>query len=147
MFQRRILERIKTRFVFNKFFPPRKSYRLWDNVEKYFRAGQATGTIWRMSIACWIHKATNTFSENVALIAFALQQWLHERASMSRYTYIGCLVTTWRLCCFRQLTVMAVLGQGQDKPGTICAPAWDPNHSGRPRRGVFFIFVSKIFCV
>ena len=48
----------------------------------------------RMRIACWITKATNTHSEYVILIAFPLQQWLHERASMSRYTYIGCLVTT-----------------------------------------------------
>jgi len=29
-------------FVSSKFFP-RKSYLLWDNVEKYRRAGQATG--------------------------------------------------------------------------------------------------------
>jgi len=27
------------------------------------------------------------------MIAFTLQQWLHERASMSRYKYIVCLVT------------------------------------------------------
>jgi len=28
----------------------------------------------------------------VLFIAFPLQQWLHERASMLRYTYITCLV-------------------------------------------------------
>jgi hypothetical protein len=49
-------------------------------------------TIWRMRIAAWIPKATNTHSEYVILIAFALQEWLHERASMLRYTYIDCLV-------------------------------------------------------
>ena len=37
-------------------------------------------TIRRMSFACWIAKATNTLSEYVVLIAFPLQQWLHERA-------------------------------------------------------------------
>jgi len=31
-------------------------------------------TIWRMRIACWITKATNTHSEYVILIAFRLQQ-------------------------------------------------------------------------
>jgi len=36
-------------------------------------------------------KATDTLSEFVILIAF-LQQWLHERATMLRYTYIACLV-------------------------------------------------------
>jgi hypothetical protein len=49
-------------------------------------------TIWRLRIACWIPKATNTHSEYVILIAFQLQQWLHNRASMLRYTYIDYLV-------------------------------------------------------
>jgi hypothetical protein len=40
-----------------------KSCRLWDNVGKSGRAGQATDSniIRRMSFACWITKATNTF--------------------------------------------------------------------------------------
>jgi len=42
-----------------------------------------------MRFAGWITKATNTRSENVILIAFPLQQWLRERASMLRYTYIA----------------------------------------------------------
>jgi len=49
-------------------------------------------TIWRKRIACWIPKAKNTHSEYVIRFAFPLQQWLHERASMLRYTYIACLV-------------------------------------------------------
>jgi hypothetical protein len=49
-------------------------------------------TIWRMRNACWILKATNTPSERVILIAFTLQQWLHERTLILRYTYIACLV-------------------------------------------------------
>ena len=40
--------------------------------------------IWRMRIACRIPKATNTHSEYVILIAFLVQQWLQERASMLR---------------------------------------------------------------
>jgi len=35
----------------------------------------------------------HTRSEYVILIAIPLQQWLHERASVLRCTYIGCLVT------------------------------------------------------
>ena len=47
-------------------------------------------TIWRLCIACCIHKATNTHSEFVILIAFPLEHWLHERPSMFLYTYIAC---------------------------------------------------------
>ena len=47
-------------------------------------------TIWRMRIARWIPKATNTHSNYVTIIAFPLQQWLQERASLLRYTYIAC---------------------------------------------------------
>jgi len=39
-------------------------------------------TVWRMRIACWITKATNTHSEYVIHIAFPLQQKLHESASV-----------------------------------------------------------------
>jgi len=43
-----------------------------------------------MRIACWIPKATNTYSEYVMLIAFPLQQWLYEHTSLLRYTYVHC---------------------------------------------------------
>jgi len=49
-------------------------------------------TIWRMRMACWIPKATNTHSQYITLIPFPLQYWLHERAYMLRCTYIVCLV-------------------------------------------------------
>jgi hypothetical protein len=38
--------------------------------------------IWRVRIACWITKATDTHSEYVILIAFPLQQWLHDGSLM-----------------------------------------------------------------
>jgi hypothetical protein len=50
-------------------------------------------TTWRMHIACWIPKTTNTLSEYVMLMAFPLQQWLHEHASVLRCKYIACIVT------------------------------------------------------
>ena len=46
-------------------------------------------TIWRMRYARWIIKATETHAEHVILIALPLQQWLQERASMLRYTYVA----------------------------------------------------------
>jgi len=48
--------------------------------------------IWRMRAACWIPKVTNTHSEYIILIAFPLQQWLHERSSVLRNTHIAYLV-------------------------------------------------------
>jgi len=46
------------------------------------RAGQATdaNTKRRTRIACWINKATYKHSEHVILIAFPLQQWMHEHS-------------------------------------------------------------------
>ena len=54
-------------------------------MEKYCRAGQATGDniIRGMRIACWIPKATNTRTEYVT-ISFPLQ-----RTTILRYTYIA----------------------------------------------------------
>jgi hypothetical protein len=56
-------------------------------------------TVWRMRIACLISKAANTHSEYVILIVFTLQQLLHERASLLRYTYMaGHVWSTFSFC-------------------------------------------------
>ena len=59
----------------------------YDNVDKYGTARQATdeNIMQRMCIACGITKAKDTHSEYLILIAFPLQQWLRERASMLRF--------------------------------------------------------------
>jgi len=54
--------------------------------------GRPQMTIWRMRVESWIPKAINIHSEYVTLVAFPLQQWLHERASILRYTYVARLV-------------------------------------------------------
>jgi hypothetical protein len=46
------------------------------------KSGRPQLTIWRMRIACRIPKFINTDSQYVILIAFPLQQWLLESASM-----------------------------------------------------------------
>jgi len=58
MFQTNTVEKVKTRiFIVNKFFG--ESCRLWDNTEKYCRAGQATydNIIRRMSFECRMTEA------------------------------------------------------------------------------------------
>jgi hypothetical protein len=84
-----------TGFTFNNFF--RKSRIFLDNVVKYCRAGQTTDD--NMALA---HRKVgkcgyvHTPLKYVILIVFPLQQWLHERASMSRSTYIECLLNNKR---------------------------------------------------
>ena len=80
-------ENQNTHFVFNNFFPENGAvYEIvWKNI---VGRGRAQMTIWRMCIACCIPKATNTHSQYVILIAFPLQQWLYERASVIRTLFV-----------------------------------------------------------
>jgi hypothetical protein len=75
-----------THFTSNKFFfffflENRAVYKIkWKNIADPDRPQMTTG---RMRIAYWIPTAIST---NIVLIAFSLQQYLHERASMLHYT-------------------------------------------------------------
>jgi hypothetical protein len=91
MFQTKLVKKIKTHILCSVTFS-RKFCRLWDNVEKYGRAGQATddNIIRRMRIACWIPKLQTHTQNTCYLIAFPWQQFLHERASMLT-SYVHCL--------------------------------------------------------
>jgi hypothetical protein len=66
-----------THFVFNNFFSE-ISCRLWDNVEKFGRAGQA------MHFAFWIDNATDTHSWYEILTVFTRQSDYAKWASMLR---------------------------------------------------------------
>ena len=88
----KIVEEIKTYLCSINFI--QKSYRLCENMDKYGRKRAVTDNniIWRMHIAWWITKASDTHSEYVILIAILLQQWLHERTAMLRLyvNYLYC---------------------------------------------------------
>ena len=76
--------------MFINFFENRTVYEImWKN---FVDQSKPQMTIWRMRIACWIPKTTNTHRGCVILITFPLQQWLHERTSLLGCTYISCLV-------------------------------------------------------
>jgi len=60
-------------------------------------------TIWHMRTACWIPKVTKTH-RNI-LIAFPLQQWLHERASMLRCSTLLVVHITQRRRPIRSYTL------------------------------------------
>ena len=94
MFQTKVVEKIKTHILYSVIFFPENCavYEImWKNNVQPERAHM---TIWRMRIACWITKAINTRSEYVMHIAFPLQQSLHERASIFRYTILPVLFIT-----------------------------------------------------
>ena len=64
---------------------------LWDNVEKYCRGGRPQIT-WRMRIACWKPKATNTHIGCVILVVFHYNNGWTNAPQMLRYTFIAYLV-------------------------------------------------------
>jgi len=96
MFQTKVIDKIKTnKFISSYFFFFSKIAPLkimWNNVVEPDRPQM---TIWRMCIACWMSKATDTRSEYVILIALPLQQCLQKLASMLRHRYIACIVIHW----------------------------------------------------
>ena len=65
MFQKKVVEKIKTHILCPvTFFSPRKWCLLWENVEKYFTAGQVTDdNIRRIRNARWIPKATDIHAQ------------------------------------------------------------------------------------
>ena len=60
---------------------------MWKNIVEL---GKTQMTRSRIRVAYWITEATNTRSEYVMLIAFPLQQWLGERATVFRC--LSCLL-------------------------------------------------------
>ena len=71
MFQTRVVEKIKTHILFSILFSENHSVYeiMWENMVE---RGRPQLTIWRMRIACYTPKVTNTDSDYVVLIAFHL---------------------------------------------------------------------------
>ena len=81
--EKNFIQNQNTYFMLHKFFPEKSAIYeiMWRNTVKPDTPQVTSG-----------HLATDTHSDYVTLIVFPLQQWLHERASTLRYTYIACLV-------------------------------------------------------
>ena len=71
---------------------------IWKNIVEPDRQQM---TVWRMHIACWIPKATNTLSESVICIAFPPQLWLRKCATVFHCMYIAHLVDFSEDCSSR----------------------------------------------
>jgi hypothetical protein len=78
---KRYRENRNTHFVFNKSFSKIAPFfeKMWKN---RVEPGRPQMTMWRMRIACWVPKATNTYSEYALLVDFPLQHLWHEISSM-----------------------------------------------------------------
>ena len=94
MFRTKAVEKIKTNIWCSvTFFFLSKNRAVYEKMWKNSaERGRPQMTKRCMRTAYWIPKATNTHSGCVILIAFPLQQWSHELASMLRSTYIACLL-------------------------------------------------------
>ena len=103
IFRTKFVEEIKRRisYTINVF---RKSCRLWDIVEKYCGAEQATGAN-MAHVHCVLDISGYKYSDYIILTAFPLRQWLQECASLS---CIACLVN---------ITVLST-GNGQNNGNT-----------------------------
>jgi hypothetical protein len=95
VFQTKVTETVKTRILCAIIFL-RKSCHLWDNVEKYGRAGQTTddNIIRRMRFACWITEARHVV-RICNTYCFCTIKRLRESASMLRIAYVASVVLTW----------------------------------------------------
>ena len=95
IFRTKVVEKIKTHFMFNNLFPhPLESRSVYEimwknNVEP---DTPHDNVIRRMRFTYRITKLRGTHSQYVMLIAFPLQQWLHERASVLRYSALSVLI-------------------------------------------------------
>jgi len=94
IFKKLCIKSKHTFYVYKPFPQNHAAYEImWKNI---VQPDRPQTTIWRMRIACWIPKATNTHSEYVIPTAFPLQRWLQERASMLQYarTYLPVLLSS-----------------------------------------------------
>jgi hypothetical protein len=80
----KFVEKSKHKFHVQNSLPPTENRVFYEiMLENVVEVGRTQMTIWRMRL-----KATNTHLEYVIHIAFPLQQWLHERASLLRYSIV-----------------------------------------------------------
>jgi len=91
MFQTKVVEKIKTNILrLKRFFPEnRVVYEITG--KNIVEPGRSQTTIWRMRIAYWISKTTNTHSEHVITHCFSTAKMVMRTRLNLRYTCIACL--------------------------------------------------------
>jgi len=97
MFQKKFVEKIESHVMFN--------HAAYVTCKNDVEPGRRQMTIWRMHMACWKTKATDTCSLYVILIAFPLQQWLHVYASVFSYV-TACQVLYFHSFRFNHIIIL-----------------------------------------
>jgi hypothetical protein len=87
--QTKIVEKIKTHFMFNNFFQKLCVYGMWKNTVE---PGRPQTTIWPLHIACWIPHVYKYTLQYTILLDFPLKQQLHECAPLLHCTCIARLL-------------------------------------------------------
>jgi hypothetical protein len=82
--------------MFNKFFFS-ESHAVYQIMwKKQCIVGQATDGNVALAHCMLVLKVTRTHSQYVIHVAFPLQKWLRDRASMLHNTYIACIVVSYK---------------------------------------------------
>jgi hypothetical protein len=110
MFLTKVVDKIKSH-ILCAITSYRKSCGLWDNVEKFGTARQATddNIIQRMRFTCWITKATDTHSEYVILTAFPQQLITRTRLNIMLYVHCLCYSCHNKHVCMERLLCIGLL--------------------------------------
>jgi hypothetical protein len=104
-FMKLCTENQNTHLLFSIFF--RNLGSLWNNLKRE-TAGQVTDVGLRlcMRFAYWVTESRDAHWQYVIITAVPLQQWLHESASMLRFTYIAFMINDYRSKMFRQIAII-----------------------------------------
>ena len=86
-------ENQSSHFILIMSSPPKKSCRLWENVESMVEPDRPQMTIWRTRFACWITKATDTHS-------ICNTYYFSTATVVVRTFHIVTLYVHWLSCCW-----------------------------------------------
>jgi len=123
MFHTKVVEKIKTHFMFRTFFSPPWNFAIfeikWKNISEL---GRPQMKIWHMCIACWVHKVTDECSEYIILLFNCNSGCMNVPHCHVIHT-LSCFIVRVCLCMFLVLSKVEPVA---------------PNF--------FFLHISKLFC-
>jgi hypothetical protein len=122
VFQKKIVEEIKTHFAFSNVF--RKSCVLWDNVEKFCRFGRPQMTIWRVCILCRVPKAKNTHSEYVILMLLRCKSGCSKAPQYYVIHTLSILYILYRVQCWTQYRITFIINSDSSQKH-VSGKAWN----------------------
>jgi hypothetical protein len=132
-------ENQNTRFMFNIFY--RKSCRLWDNVEKFGRAGQAT---WQYNTAralCMLDDCGYRHTLRICNTSCFFTAKMVTRTRLSVTLYVR-----WLSCCFPSATEIVCVGRYYCQPPLrfffFCILVWQTQRCASEYR----FLISDILC-